>query len=406
MVDTKGIGVVAIMLFLGIFGVFIGGYQVYQHNLAVQEYEPTTDVTIVETDIKVIETDDDTKYEPITVYEYEVDGEVYEEDNTYPGRFTRNHGSRSTARSVINLYEEGSGMKTDGSEITVYYNPQDPSQAYLRNDGWPGSWFIGAGYAIAAFLAGGYLIRKGFRRWRQRQLIQNTPTETAQSLSIGPSEVKGSATTAERQAFRAPFSQDDCVVAKYEIKEYDTSGDNSSWKTIEEDILHQPFYVDDGTGTVKVQPHDEAYFDLDPDDWTEEYVDSSDSGPEPVRRFVEQHHDVDYPSDQSGKGNDRKYRQNLIRKNESVYVFGTVQQRDRVPKGADNADRLEIKKVTDNTMREPMFLISDDETKDLINRRRFALWRLPVGGFFLFIGFAIVMFMFAPMLGLEVPFLL
>jgi len=52
-----------------------------------------------------------------------------------------------------------------------------------------------------------------------------------------------------------------------------------------------------------------------------------------------------------------------------------------------------------------MYLISDDKEQDLINRRKFALWRAPVGGFFIILAFAGSLIIYAPVLGLDVPIL-
>jgi hypothetical protein len=394
--DTKGAVIVLVLVFVALFG-FFTAVPVIDHNSSVQHNEPTTG-TILSTSIDERTNDDEREYRPVITYEYTVDGETRESENVYPGQFTRWHGSRSTAEGLVSQY-------TTGAEVTVHYNPGDPGEAYLVNNGWPDAWYIGAAAAAGVFLGGLYLIWVGFRRWRQRTLMRNTPTEQAQSLSIGPSEITGTAVPTPEGPMQAPFSEDDCVLAKYEIEEYDTSGDDSSWDTVDEGTLFKPFFVDDGTGRVLVRPHEETTYDLDPDDWSTTYVDSSGRGPSPVQRFVETSNDLDYPSDSSGKSNDRKYKQNLIRTDESVYVFGTVQPRDResVPGDAANADRLVIEKVTDDSMRELLFLVSDDTEHSLIDRRRWALWRAPAGGLFLTLGFAMALLMAAPLLGIEVP---
>jgi len=396
--DKKGAGLLVIVLFLGIFG-GIGFIQTVQHNIDVQENEPV-EATILSTDIDVRETDDDTEYNPVITYEYEVDGETYTNDNTFPGGFTRWLGSRSSAEDVVSNHPEG-------ATVTVYYRPGNPGKSYLTNNGWPGFWWAGAGYAVVATLTGGWLIWLGFRRWRQRNLMQNTPTESVQALSIGPSEIKGTAVTEDGEPLPAPFTAETCVLAKYEVKEYEDDDDDSggSWKTIEEDTVYTPFFVDDGTGSVRVEPHEETVYDLDPDDWTETYVDSSEHGPERVREFVRESPDLSFPSDSSGKENDRKYRQNLIRDGESAYVFGTVHPRDESSGyGESNEDRLVVRKADeDGALSEPMYLISDDEEADLKNRRRFALWRAPVGALFLIAAFVMAIGMFAPQLGLTLP---
>lgn len=394
--DKTGAGVLLVVGFLGIFGA-MGFVETVQHNVDVQENVPT-EAEVVDTDVEVQVDDDDEEYNPVVVYEYEVDGETYRSDNTYPGQFTRWHGSESTARDVVDDHPVG-------SDVTVYYRPDDPGTAYLTNDGWPDGTWMGAGYIVVAGLTGGWLIRKGFRRWRQRNLIETTPTEQVRSLSIGPSEIKGVVACGDRDPLPAPFTEDTCVLVDYEVKEYDTSGKNNTWKTRDSDTRFVPFSVDDGTGTVLVVPHEETVYDLDPDDWTEVYVDSSERGPERVRTFVEEHPDLEYPSDSSGKSNDRRYRQNLIRPGDDVYVFGTVHPReDEVEPGANQEDRLVVRKVDeDGALSEPMYMISDDRARNLKERRRFALWRVPVGGFLLVVAFVFSVGIFAPWLGLEVP---
>lgn len=399
--DTKGGGTVLVLVLVGIFLGGIGFLPVYEHNVAVQEGQPTTAV-IQSTSVDVdVDDDGDRSYTPVVVYEYTVDGTTYTSDNTFPGRFTRTRESQSWARGIVDEYEPG-------DEVTVHYDPANPGNAYLRNDGWPTTWYLGIAYVLLASIAGVWLIRTGFRRWRQRQLMVNTPTEQVRSLAAGRSELKGTAVVGDRQPMSAPFSGDDCVVAKYEIEEYhdDADDDGGSWRTIDEDVLHVPFYVDDGTGSVLVEPHDEAIYDLDPDDWAETYVHSGQEGPEQVREFVRNAADLEFPPDSSGKDNDRKYRQNLVRTDESVYVFGTVDTRDVSETGVSQADRLVVRYDEDDALADhSMYVISDDTEANLTDRRRWALWRGPVGVLFLTVALVFLIGMFGPATGLTLPVL-
>ena len=396
--DKKGVGTVGILLFLAIFGVGMGAVPTLEHHVAVQEYEPT-EATILSTDVAVkVDSDGDRSYRPDITYEYAIEGQTYSQNNVFPGRFTRWSGNQSWAQDVSNQYQPG-------DRVTVYHNPANPEQAYLQNDGMPFVWYFGMGYAAIAIGSGVWFVRVGFKRHRHRVLIRDTPTEQAQSLSIGPSEIKGTAVPTD-EPMSAPFSETDCVVASYEIEEYDDDDDDGGWKTIDQGVLHQPFSVDDGTGSVLVRPHDDTMYDLDPDDWSTTYVDSSSRGPPPIQEFVTKRTNVGFPSHKRGRGNDRKYKQNLIRTDESVYVFGTVHPREESTSGRRNADRLVVKKTDpDSPLSEPLFLISDDTEQNLINRRRWALWRLPVGGFFVIVGFATALLIVAPFLGIPVPVL-
>jgi hypothetical protein len=412
--DKKGIGLVVVLLFLGLFGVGMGGFTVFEHNVAVQEGQPTA-ATVLSTEIAEKTDDDgDKSYRPVVTYEYIVDGQTYESENVFPGGFTRWKSSRSWAEDVLNQYEAG-------DRITVQYRPRNPGQAYVRNDGLPFTWVVGAGYAVLVLVSGVYLIRQGFKRRKQRTLMTDTPTEDAESLSMGPSEITGVATPGDDGPTTAPFSDEDCVVAQYEIEEYESDDDGGNWKTIEEGVRHVPFSLDDGTGRVPVRPHDDATYDLEPADWTTTRVDSSDRGPAPVQAFVESTPDLGYPGSgdvqdfltdagldhvsDAGSDGDRKYKQNLIGPGEEVYVFGTVQPREDGG-GTENADNLVIRKVTDEDARmEPMFMISDDAEADLIDRRRWALWRIPVGIGFAVVGIGLLVGMFGPPIGVELPIL-
>jgi hypothetical protein len=297
------------------------------------------------------------------------------------------------------------GDYSSGQEIAVHYNPRDNAHAYIRDDGLPGGWILGAGYAVLAVGAGLWLVYVGFKRREQRALMNDTPTEQVESLSMGPSELKGTAVIEERNAETAPFTDDPCVVAAWEVEEYDDSDDDDDpggWQTVETGRRTTPFYVDDGTGTALVRPHEDATYELAEEDWTTVEVDSSRDGPAPVRRFVESN-GIGYPSGGSGRDGDRRYKQNLIEPDEDVYVFGTVQPRDDTT-GTSNADNLVIKKVGEDDPRmEPMFMIADEPEQELVSDRRWALWRLPVGVIFAVLGVGLLLGILGPMVGITLP---
>lgn len=397
--DTKGVGTVLVLVVLGVVLGGIGFLPVLEHNLAVQENQPTTGL-VQSTDIEVREDDEgDKSYNPVITYVYDVNGDTVRSDNTYPGRFTRWHSSRSHAQSVVSRY-------ASGDEVVVHYDPNDHGNAYLRDDGMPESWLFGAGYAAAAAFGGIGLVGTGIRRWKQRQLMTDTPTSTIQSLSIGPAEIEGTAHADGRDPLTAPFSGTDCLLAKYEIEEYHESNDDDgggSWNTIASDTRHAPFVVEDDTGRVLVEPRDAATFDLEPEDWTETYVDSSDRGPASIRTFVENSEDLEFPSDASGRENDRKYRQNLIDPGERVYVYGTARPREDASDADGNASRLVVTTAEDSAVEDTMMLLSDDSQADLRNRRAWALWRVPVGGFFLLVALSFALGIFGPDLGVTLP---
>ena len=404
----KDVGLVVVLLVVGLVAGVAGGTHVLQHNLAVQENHPS-DATVESTgvDRRIIENDDgpdDYEYRPVVEYTYTVDGETYTNDNVFPGSFRRWSDSRSWAESVASDYRAG-------QSVTAQYNPHDQSEAYIRNDGWPGGWLITVGYALLSVLFGAFFIRKGFRRRQQRELMVDTPTEQAESLSMGPSEIEGVARPAPDGPMPAPFIDDDCVVATWEILEYDDDDDDGgSWNHVASGLEGVPFYVDDGTGSVLVEPHDDARYEIDPDGETTVRVDVEEVPPDPIASFIATNERVDPVDETSHSGTpaegDRKYRQNLIKPGEDVFVFGTVQPRADGGNRTSNVENLVIRKVPEgDATQEPMFMIADEPQSELISERRWALWRVPAGVATIGLGVGLLLGTFGPLVGLELPVL-
>ena len=93
----------------------------------------------------------------------------------------------------------------------------------------------------------------GYRRYRQRTVIASVETTDALRVTPGPAEVYGTAVPLE-EPFRAPFSRQDCVLAEWEIEEWEASGKHSNWRTEGSGTLTTPFYVEDETDRVLVRP--------------------------------------------------------------------------------------------------------------------------------------------------------
>lgn len=400
----KDVGFVVFLVLLGLGAGLFGGTQVLQHNGAVQENQPT-EGTIESTavDRRVIENSDgpdDVEYRPVVEYRYTVEGTTYTQDNVFPGSFHRWGDSRSWAERVAGDY-------TQGETVDVRYNPRNHAHAYIRNDGWPSTWLVTVGYAIVLGLGGAWLVYQGFRRRRQRELMEDTPTEQAESLSMGPSEIRGVARTGDREPIPAPFTDDECVIVKWRISEYDEdAGDDGSWRTVASGFDGIPFYVDDGTGEVLVKPNVDAIYEFDEDSETTIRVDVDERPPGPIRSFFDRSSRVG-PVGKSGGGigtndGDRRYHQEIIRADEDVYVFGTVQPREDAT-GTSNVENLYVGPVQGDTAQEPMFMIANEPEAELIAERRWALWRLPVGILAITCSIGLFVAVFGPPIGVELP---
>ncbi len=122
---TRLVGVVVVgfsLLFLA-----VGGYLVYEQERALRSFE-STEATVVGTEIdrdvdREVGESDSVTYRPIVEYRYTVDGREYTAGNVYPGG-TSARSDRGWAEGVVSDYSRG-------ETVTAYYDPSDPSEAYL-----------------------------------------------------------------------------------------------------------------------------------------------------------------------------------------------------------------------------------------------------------------------------------
>ena len=237
--------------------------------------------------------------------------------------------------------------------------------------------------SLLVVAVGAWLLYRGLTLRRQRKLMENTPTTDVWHLDLGPAEINGTARPVEGETLRAPFTDEPCLAAEWEIEEWDESGKHSSWHTEGRGTVSvSAFAVEDETGSILVRP-DGATFDIDElaEDTIE--VGGPDDPPQPIREFLSSDATPgtsDRPLVESldwGKQEgDRRYHQHLLKPGEEVYVYGTVHPRgDWGP--PNRPEHMEIRKADERD--EPMFLISDRPQEDLVRSRTFALWRIPVG---------------------------
>jgi hypothetical protein len=108
-----------------------------------------------------------------------------------------------------------------------------------------------AAAAIGA-LAGLYWFYKGFRLLQRKRLILNTPASKIRSASMGLVEISGLAVGP--YVCTSPLKQSDCYYYRSVAWQLKQRGKNSEWVKVAEETLHVPFYVDDNTDRVLVDP--------------------------------------------------------------------------------------------------------------------------------------------------------
>jgi hypothetical protein len=173
-------------------------------------------------------------------------------------------------------------------------------------------------YVLAGAAGGVYIFFRGFTTLQRKRLILNTPTSKIRSASIGLVEVSGLAVGPH--TLLAPITQVPCYYYRTIAWQLKKSGKNEKWEVVAEESLHVPFYLDDNTGRVLVDPQG-AEMDIHRD-FHEEFSNSLFStrseAPANVCGFLGRH----------GVDSDRKTRvdEYCIKPKNALFVLGTLAQ--------------------------------------------------------------------------------
>ncbi len=107
-------------------------------------------------------------------------------------------------------------------------------------------------YSAIGMVAGIVLFYRGFRMLQFKRLVLNTPFSKIRSASMGLVEVSGTATGP--QTIPAGITGAACYYYCATAWELRQSGNNRQWKKVAEETLYVPFFVDDSTGRLLVDP--------------------------------------------------------------------------------------------------------------------------------------------------------
>lgn len=209
-------------------------------------------------------------------------------------------------------------------------------------------------------VVGLFVLGKGLDEFRLvSHVLRNDPVPVRDLPGrSGPVEIEGTVAVADgHDPVRSPFTDTECLAYEYEAEEYQSRGDDSSWRTLDEGGEQVPFRVEDDTGAVRVDPAG-ADFRL------EEHairVDAGEEPPERIARYVAATDDVD-PQEGSvdlvvtelNYGNDQRFVERRLDPGEEVYVYGTAR---RAP-GGGWGSRLVDATVGDGDA-VPAFVVSD-----------------------------------------------
>jgi len=171
-------------------------------------------------------------------------------------------------------------------------------------------------WCVVGFCAGIGLFFFGFRLLQRRRLILDTPFSKIRSASMGMVEISGQA--AGPYTMVAPITARPCYYFRTLVWEYKQQGRNKQWVKIVSDCMHLPFFIDDNTGRVLVDPRG-ADLDLHCDfkqQFSDSFFTTKDPVPDNLRSFLSRHGIVTY--------NKIKVEEYCIKPKNSLFILGTL----------------------------------------------------------------------------------
>lgn len=111
-------------------------------------------------------------------------------------------------------------------------------------------------FAIIGIIFGVFCLLIGLYFYNKSQIMELTPRSKIRSLAMGLVEVNGFVLPG-KMIIKTPMTHSNCVYFKYVIEEYinlDLTGELGVWKPVKEGEFSTPFYLNDDTGKILINP--------------------------------------------------------------------------------------------------------------------------------------------------------
>lgn len=167
-------------------------------------------------------------------------------------------------------------------------------------------------------IAGVCLFCRGFSLLQRKRLILNTPASKIRSASMGLVEVNGLAVGP--YTMLAPITGVPCYYFRTMAWQWKREGKNNSWVKVADESMHLPFFLDDNTGRVLVNPQGaemEIHRDFQ-DEFSTSLFSSNMQIPQNVTSFLARH----------GVAADKKLKveEYCIKPKNALFIVGTLAQ--------------------------------------------------------------------------------
>jgi hypothetical protein len=213
--------------------------------------------------------------------------------------------------------------------------------------------------SFAVLIAGIALFVMGFYFYKQKRLIQDTPTSKIRSLAMGLVEIVGRVVPLPHRVIKSPLTEKDCVYYRYTVEEYRRSGKHSHWVTIKKGERSEFFYLEDETGMVLIDPRGAKIKTIQDFECQSGFMKDP---PLPVIRFLEANN-LRFEGF-LGANKTMRYKENYIAPNDTLYIMGTADKNQYT--SDSEADKGLKDTIIQKGNHEKMFYISDKQERDIL----------------------------------------
>ena len=179
-------------------------------------------------------------------------------------------------------------------------------------------------WAMVGLVVGTYCFFRGFALLRRKRFLQDIPRCTIRGAPLGLVEVSGK--VEGPYTILAPLSEGDCFYYRAVVWRQQGS---APWHKSAEEVLAAPFFLDDGTGKVLVDPRG-AEADL-PSTFSDEFASDP---PEYLHHFLSRHA---IPS-----GVPVKLEEYCVRPGDTLFVLGTLRENAKEPLFSDGLNQRDF----------------------------------------------------------------
>ncbi len=215
---------------------------------------------------------------------------------------------------------------------------------------------------ILFFIGGIILLIWGLISFKMKRLIENTPTSKIRSIAMGLVEIYGKVKPLKDNILKSPFSNNNCVYYKYNVKELRQSGKSSSWVTIKKGEEKKLFYLKDETGSVLIDLTG-AKIDIP----TDNIYDSSlgKDPPEIVKQFLSTKN-IKWEGFLFGINKTMKYTEYFIAPGDKLYIMGSADDNPYVKEASAEKSVEDI--MIQKGKFEKLYYVSDKHEDAILSR--------------------------------------